>query len=147
MISSSGTTRITSNTSSIEKTAVKNNLEYHDRSITFLCFEQEQRVETSDESQKCFLTSWESQVLIIRYMQHEYGTGGRSFDYPSFILSWRKQSMPSRYRWSIDALHVGSEVLGTLTLIIPEVKIHGSCRQMENLLDSHIDYITRSRRR
>ena len=115
---------------------------------TCVVFEQEQADEAWDEENQLFLTKWRSKKLSLHPVHKVLHTSDTNSTSPCFRLSWKRMSAPSKSKWSIDALHVGSDVLGTLSLVILMVHIQGTttCNHISNLLDAHIEEIISSRR-
>lgn len=101
-------------------------------------------------SQKCFLTDWTVQhIESFLNVNSEYNMDGtvdgslKTF----FVLNWKRQTEPSRGKWTKDVHEVGSNSPGYIRLSVPAFFISASrnVQAISSLLDTHIETFMRVR--
>lgn len=121
---------------------------YSSRLSKCLVFEQYEDEEAWDETKQCYLTSWRSEIINDRSLCRILDVSAQSTRDPCIALSLKCQSPRSKARWKSDAIHVESDVLGRISLIVPTVIAYGSKTFQEKgvLLDNQIEEIMSNRR-
>ena len=123
---------------------VKKNAKGHS---SCMIFEQHEDNEAWDEMEACYITKWNMFLSQVSSVFNKCDTQRYHQDRKCFRLSWQRETAPSRTHWSADALHVGSDVLGYLSLTIPVVIINGAttCWAIARHLDCHRETIMQQR--